>query len=65
MSLTDQIKCIYSGFVSTWQEDDEFGDGNDDEESDMNLVSSSCSSDLEKRVFGRRISGGMDGRELK
>ena len=51
--------------MSTWQEDDEFGDGNDDEESEMNLESSSCSSDLEKRVFGRRMSGGMDGRELK
>ena len=31
----------------------------------MCLVFSSKSSDLEKRVLGKRISGGIDGNELK
>ena len=57
-----QREAIY---IVTCLDDDDDDDNEDD--SEMDLGSSSYSSDLEKRVLGKSMSGGMDGscRELR
>ena len=58
-----QREAIY---IVTWLDDDD-DDDDDEDDSEMDLGSSSYSSDLEKRVLGKSMSGGMDGscRELR